>query len=109
MKNHQKRTTHKLNLSSSSETKPINCDYFRNIGITITFDGNPNGEFIIEASNDESTWQRLTFTEGQILAEGTPDSHIISLSQFNFGWLKIKYNQVSGSGNADITIQLKAT
>lgn len=108
-KNYQKRYTFSPSLASNWTSNSISCDYCLQLGITLDFSGTPDGEFFVDVSNDNENWMATTFTEGQILAEGSSDNHCLTLKDFSFGWIRLRYVRSSGTGSLSAIIQVKAT
>lgn len=76
------------------------------IGLSLSFTGDAVGEFFVQASNDKDTWVNMSFTEGQILANGN-GSHALSIKDYPFRYVRIAYIHTSGSSELVANLSMK--
>lgn len=100
-------------------SNPTNVDFLDNVSLLLKWDiaGLPIGEIQIFVSNfkqqsnpaaaptQESDYAKLDFG-APILIGSSETSHIITLNQFPFSWIALKYIRTSGTGS--ITAKLTA-
>lgn len=69
-----------------------------NIGLEITWTGNPVGVWSILASSSGINFYPLTFSPGLTQPAGTATGDVTNLNQYPFKYLLLKYVNASGSG-----------
>ena len=84
----------------------VNVQFLDNIGIQLKWTGTPSGTFLIEGSNDNTTYRALDFGSA-IEATGSASDHLISVNQFPFPWIRVKYTNSSSTGSLTATISGK--
>lgn len=86
-------------LAADYTSSTINILYLDNIGIQLVWTGTPTGTFIIQVSNDNTTWGTLSPTSpSTISAGGSASDAEISLNQLPWKYLRVKYTRSSGTG-----------
>lgn len=98
-----------IDISSTWVSDTYETRHLVTINITFVFTGTPDGEFFVDGSNDKENWFPLTFSEGQILASGSGDSHAVSIKDFSYSYFRVRYVASSGSGSLNADIQIKAS
>lgn len=93
-------------MSGNIASDIIPTQYESNIGIQLLFTGSPIGSFTIDASNDSTNWESMTFSEGAIAVSGA-GSHALSIKGFGFKYLRVVYVFSSGTGSLSGTLTAK--
>lgn len=94
-------------MTDAITSKAIHAKQARTIGLTIIFTGSPTGTFTVEASNDETNWIELVFTEGAITAAGSPGSHALTLKEYPYEFIRVLYAFTSGTGSLNVQAKMK--
>ena len=77
-----------------------------NIGIQITFTGNPTGDFYVEGSVNNVTWVPLSFSPAPVAA-GVGDDFLFNIKQFPYPKLRVRYAPTSGTGTLNAWVFAK--
>lgn len=100
-------TENGLDLASPITTKWYSAERGLILVIHLQLLGSPTGAFSIEAAIDQADPIPLEFPEGAVVASGSADEHIITLTEFPYPWVRIKYTPTSGSGSLNYKINVK--
>lgn len=86
---------------------PSNVSYVDNIGLQISWTGNPTGDIEILGSIDGENFVPLTFNPIVTQPSGTAGDTLIDLNQYPFPWIQVQYTNASGDGTLQVWISGK--
>lgn len=91
--------------STTSSTTTVG--YLDNVGVLLSWTGtSPVGAITFDVSNDNSNWVSLDF--GSVIAiSGNTGSHVISINQLPFIYIRAKYTKTSGTGTLTASLNAK--
>jgi hypothetical protein len=85
----------------------IDTKYLGNVGVQLVWTGTPNGTFTIEGSVNGTTYRAITTNPATISASGSASDHLISLDNWPFTSIRVKYVNASSSGTLQAYICAK--
>lgn len=75
----------------------VRCDSLTANSVQFVWTGTPNGTFVVEGSNDGSTWTALSLS-ASLAATGAAGNHLVNLFPFPFKWFRCTYTNSSSTG-----------
>jgi len=98
-------------LSTDQTSQYTNIQFLDNVGITVLWTGtSPVGQITVQGSNDPNNgvtaptnWVDLDFGS-TINISGNSGGHLININQRSFGWIRMIYTAVSGTGTMSATL-----
>lgn len=79
-----------------------------NIGLEITWSGNPSGALQVLVSNSGIYFYPLSLCLTGLQPAGTSGGYVLSLNEIPFRWLLLQYTNASGSGSLFIYGEFKS-
>jgi hypothetical protein len=83
-------------MSSDVTSQVMHLRIFDNIGLQVGWSGSPVGTFTVEASNNDTDYAELVMDA--MTTANSPNPFLISINQFPYRTLRLKYTATSGSG-----------
>ena len=93
-------------MSSNITSSSTNILHMDRVGYQLVWTGTPTGDFSVEVSNDDSTWQAISFDTTPDAA-GSAGSHFLEI-ETAAKFIRLKYTAGSGSGTLQAHITGKS-
>lgn len=88
-------------------TQIIDVSRIDNMGLEVTWTGNPVGTITVNVSNSGISFYDLTFDPALAQPSGSAGGYAINLNQLPFKYVMLKYVNTSGSGVLTVYGQIK--
>lgn len=85
----------------------IDLSKMDNAGLEVNWTGTPTGTFTVNVSNSGLNFYALTFNPVLTQPAGAAGGYAISLNQYPFKYLMLKYVNASGSGSLTVYGQMR--
>lgn len=93
-------------MGASINCPSTNIMFVDRVGYQISYTGTPTGDFTVEVSNDNSTWQELTLST-PISAAGAPGNDFIDC-ETAAKYIRLVYTRTSGTGSLYVALTTKS-
>ncbi len=81
-------------------------NWLDNAGYQVKWDGDPVGEFYVDATINDEDWEALDFGSA-IVAAGVPGSFLINMNQLPYLKIRLRYEATSGDGALNAWVAAK--
>jgi hypothetical protein len=78
-----------------------------NVGLEVSWTGNPAGTFTVQGSNSGAFFTALTFDPALAQPSGSAGGYLVDLFTYPFKYLLLEYVNVSGTGSIFAYAQIK--
>lgn len=94
--------------SATLTSEETEVTYTDNVGISVSWTGNAEGVFAVEATIDGVNWSELNFGIAP-QATGSADTHLLNLNQIPYKAIRLTYIKTTGTGTLNSYIMYKQT